>query len=55
MDTAQITKEYIKRAAEIDYTDKIPDSEMEVMLAVWKAEPPVNTNYLMKLIGNKKG
>jgi predicted transcriptional regulator len=34
---------------------KIPDSEMEVMLAVWKAEPPINTNCLMKLIGNKKG
>ena len=55
MDTAQITTEYIKRAAEIDYTVKIPDAEMEVMLAVWKAEPPVNTNYLMKVIGNKKG
>lgn len=55
MDTAQMTKEYVKRASEVDYSLKIPDSELEVMLAVWKAEPPINTNSLMKLIGNKKG
>ncbi len=55
MDTAQMTKDYLKRLSEVDYSVKIPDSEMEVMLAVWKAEPPVTTNCLMKLIGNKKG
>lgn len=38
-----------------DYTKKLPDTEFEVMLAVWNAEPPVNTAYLMEKVGKNHG
>lgn len=38
-----------------DYTKKLPDSEFEVMNAVWGGEAPVTTAYLMEAIGNEKG
>lgn len=50
-----MTKEYLKKTSEVDYTVKIPDSELEVMVAIWKAEPPITTNTLMQLIGSRKG
>lgn len=34
---------------------RLPDSEFEVMKAVWQHEPPVTTSMLMKDIGNEKG
>lgn len=40
---------------EIDYTKKLPDSEFEVMRALWAGEPPVNTAYLMEQVGNAHG
>jgi len=38
-----------------DYTKKLPETEFEVMLAIWDAEPPVNTAYLMKAVGLSHG
>lgn len=38
-----------------DYTKKLPETEFEVMLAIWDAEPPVNTAYLMKAVGFNHG
>jgi len=38
-----------------DYTRKLPETEFEVMLAVWNAEPPVNTAYLMEKVGKNHG
>lgn len=39
----------------IDYTKKLPDAEFEVMQAVWAGEPPVNTAYLMEMVGRVRG
>lgn len=38
-----------------DYNKKLPDAEFEVMLAVWNANPPVNTAYLMETVGKARG
>lgn len=34
---------------------RLPETELEVMMEVWKGEAPMTTNYLMKAIGNRKG
>ncbi len=34
---------------------KLPDTEFDVMLAIWEAEPPVNTAYLMEKVGRERG
>ena len=44
-----------EQSSEIDYTKKLPDAEFEVMSAVWKGVPPVNTAYLMDVVGKGKG
>lgn len=38
----------------IDYSKKLPDAELEVMMEIWNTIPPVNTAYLMAKIGNAK-
>ena len=45
MDEKQIPEE----AGHNDFV-RLPDAELEVMLAVWKCEPPVTTTRLMRLI-----
>ncbi len=39
----------------IDYSKKLPDAEFDVMQAVWAGEPPVNTAYLMEMVGRVRG
>jgi len=39
----------------IDYTRKLPDAEFDVMMAVWEGNPPVNTAYLMEMVGRARG
>ncbi len=39
----------------IDYSKKLPDAEFDVMQAVWAGEPPVNTAYLMDMVGKVRG
>ncbi len=34
---------------------KLPDSEFEIIKAIWDMESPITTNMLMEAIGNKKG
>lgn len=34
---------------------RLPDTEFEVMKAVWEEKPPVTTNILMEKIGGEKG
>lgn len=41
-----------EEGANIDYSKRLPETELDVMLAIWDAEPPVNTAYLMQAIGN---
>ncbi len=48
-------KQKSENYANVDYGIKLPEAEFEVMQAIWESEPPVNTGYLMKAIGNKKG
>ena len=50
-----IIEELMKKSASVDYSIRLPDSEFEVMAAVWEGEPPVTTAYLMQQIGGKKG
>lgn len=38
-----------------DYAKKLPDTEFEVMFAIWNAEPPVNTAFLMEKVGKNHG
>ena len=40
---------------EINYEAKLPESELDVMLAIWNAEPPVTSSKLMKALGNDRG
>lgn len=40
---------------QIDYSRKLPDSEYEVMQAIWEGTPPVNTAYLMEKVGKGRG
>lgn len=34
---------------------KLPDTEFEIMKAIWEKEPPITTNMLMEALGNEKG
>ncbi len=38
-----------------NFISKLPESEYEVMAAVWMNTPPITTTVLMKQIGNEKG
>lgn len=38
-----------------DTLPKLPETEYEVMAAVWRNKPPVTTTVLMKQLGNEKG
>ena len=40
---------------EINYDKKLPDAELDVMIAIWDSTPPVNTAYLMEKVGHGKG
>ena len=37
------------------YNIKLPETELDVMLAVWDMAPPVTSSKLMKVIGNERG
>ncbi len=50
-----IIEELMKKSASVDYSIRLPESEFEVMSAVWEGEPPVTTAYLMQQIGQRKG
>ena len=45
----------VQQDIEIDYSKKLPDSEYEVMQAIWEGTPPVNTAYLMEKVGKGRG
>lgn len=44
-----------KTNIEIDYTRRLPEAEFDVMSAIWRGTPPVNTAYLMEEVGREKG
>lgn len=41
--------------ADVDYDIRLPEAEFDVMEAIWSGEAPMTTNYLMGVIGIKKG
>lgn len=34
---------------------KLPDTEFEIMKAIWENKPPLTTSMLMEALGNEKG
>lgn len=42
-------------AAPMNFLTKLPETEFEVMSAIWKNTPPVTTTMLMNQLGNEKG
>ncbi len=38
----------------IDYSKRLPDTELDVMMIIWDTIPPVNTAYLMAKIGRAR-
>lgn len=53
--TEEIIENYLKKSEEMDYSVRLPETELDVMQAVWKLKPPVTTSMLMKEIGNSRG
>ena len=41
----------LERADAVDYSIQLPDTEYDVMCAVWSGELPITTGYLMQHIG----
>ena len=51
----EIMDELDRKKKEVDYTVKLPDAELEVMIAVWNLKAPVTTSELMDAVGKKRG
>lgn len=51
----ELTEEYLLKSERVDYSLNLPETEMDIMLAMWSDSPPYTTAKLMKLIGNEKG
>ncbi len=50
---ADVSGEYLKKSEEVDYSIRLPESELEVMLGIWNEKPPVTSAALMKTVGEK--
>lgn len=50
----KIKEEYLERCDKVDYSITLPDTETEVMLALWRGKAPFNTASIMKLIGENR-
>ena len=48
-------EEFRRKTANVDYNINLPDSELEVMMAVWEAELPVTSRKIMEVLGDGKG
>jgi len=45
----------LDKADTVDYSIQLPETEYDVMCAVWNGEWPLTTGYLMKELGNARG
>lgn len=45
----------MENAERIDLEIKLPESELDVMMAIWDMDPPATSPKLMKAIGNDRG
>lgn len=50
----QIAK-MLDKAEDVDYSIQLPETEYDVMCAVWDGELPVTTGYLMQVLGHDRG
>ncbi len=50
---ADVSGEYLAKSEEVDYSIRLPESELEVMLGIWNEKPPVTSAMLMKTVGVK--
>lgn len=46
--------EMLDKSGNVDYTIQLPDTEYDVMCAVWAGELPITTGYLMQVLGNDR-
>ncbi|MBP3378469.1 MAG: BlaI/MecI/CopY family transcriptional regulator [Clostridia bacterium] len=44
-----------EHSREVNYDIKLPESELDVMMAIWSLEPPATSSKLMKVLGNDRG
>lgn len=51
---AQIA-EMMESAEDVNYSIQLPETEYDVMCAVWNGESPVTTGYLMQVLGQERG
>ena len=47
--------ELVDKAGTVNYTIQLPDTEYDVMCAVWEGTFPLTTAWLMQEIGNLRG
>ena len=45
----------VDRSENVDYSIQLPETEFDVMCAVWDGEWPLTTGYLMQVIGSARG
>lgn len=55
IETREIIENYLKKSEEIDYSVRLPETELDVMKSVWNLKPPITTSMLMKEIGESRG
>ncbi len=48
-----VSGEYLEKSDKVDYSVRLPESELEVMLAVWDEKPPVTSAMLMRTVGER--
>lgn len=53
--TENRVEEFRRKSASVDYHIRLPETEFEIMMAIWKLDPPVTSAVLMKKIGQAKG
>lgn len=51
----QRIEEFRRKTASVDYSISLPDSELEIMMAIWDSPLPVTSRKLMEAIGTAKG
>lgn len=51
---AQIA-EMLDKAEDVDYNVQLPETEYDVMCAIWDGELPITTGYLMQVLGHDRG
>lgn len=54
-ETQDKLEEFRRKSADVDYSTHLPETEFEVMMAIWSLDPPVTSKMLMNRMGEAKG